>query len=165
MVSRITVGVLVLFLLTTGVAFAWPDTPPDKATISGPGLAGEVTITDKESLAAQRLGALEDFDQGVIPPPSVGAGYIVTRYFYNGSFNFAQLHYYPSTAGLRGYIYFDDGPDLRGDHTPYHQKWLYATAQGDAAMQRLLTQLGATRQGSTNAESTSQLPFTAQVNR
>ena len=122
---------------------AWPDQPPDEAFISGPGLEGRVEIQDKDALAALRLGGIEDFDAGTLAAPDVGEGYTITRYFYGGTFNFGVLHYYPDPEGGRGYVYFEDGPDLEGDHTAFHHKWLYATPAGDAAMRSLLQSLGA----------------------
>ena len=132
-----------LLAATTSVARAWPDQPPDKAFISGPGIKGDVEITDKETLTALKLGAIEDFSQGTIAKPNVsGEGYKITRYFYGATFNFATLHYYPDPSGGRGYVFFEDGPGLSGDHTAYNGHWFYATPEGDAAMQRLLNQLG-----------------------
>jgi hypothetical protein len=126
---------------TTSVALAWPESPPERATISGPGLAGEVEVTDKELLAALSLGTFENFEKGPISTPKVGEGYQITRYFYDASFNFGRLHYYRNPTGGPGYIFFEDGPDLVGNHTMYDRKWFYATAQGDKAVQRLLKSL------------------------
>jgi hypothetical protein len=117
---------------------AWPITPPDTAFISGPGLQGRVAITEAHVLAVLRLGGLEAFDQGAIPAPPVQAGYLITRYFYEGTFNFGVLRYYPARAGARGYVYFADGPDLRGDHTAYHHQWFYTTPAGDAVLRAWL---------------------------
>jgi len=134
---------LALLAATTSTALAWPDQPPDKATISGPGIKGDVEITDKDTLAALKLGAIEDFSRGVIAKPQVsGQGYKITRYFYGATFNFATLHYYPDAAGGHSYLYFEDGPGLRGSHTPFNGQWLYATAAGEAAMQHLLHGMG-----------------------
>jgi hypothetical protein len=121
-------------------ALAWPEEPPEWATVSGPGLKGEIKITDEETLAALKLGALEDFDRGALaaPPNVSGPGYQITRYFYKGTFNFAQLTYYPDPAGGTGYLYWQDGPDLDGDPTPYNGQWLYATPAGEAALKHLL---------------------------
>jgi hypothetical protein len=131
-----------LLALTTATALAWPEDPPDRVTISGSGLKGEVAVTDKEILAALSLGAIEDFKRGSIAAPNVGKGYQITRYFYDASFNFGRLRYYPNSAGERGYVFFEDGPDLVGDQTQYNRRWFYATPQGDAAMQKLLANLG-----------------------
>jgi hypothetical protein len=60
---------LLLVLLSTlaVAALALAKGPPDKATISGPGLKGEVEITDPGSLAYLGLGALGDFGLGALP--------------------------------------------------------------------------------------------------
>jgi hypothetical protein len=131
-----------LMVFTTAITLAWPEDPPDKVTISGPGLKGEVEVTDQEILAVLSLGAIEDFEHGSIPAPNVGEGYQITRYFYDASFDFGRLRYYPNSTGERGYIFFEDGPDLVGDHSRYNGKWFYATPQGDEAMRRLLAELG-----------------------
>jgi hypothetical protein len=144
-IRNLVMSVLLLaaMMLTTGFRLAWPDQPPDRATISGPGLAGVVEITDRNMLDALQLGAFEDFETGSIKAPSVsGAGYHITRYFYGGKFNFGELIYYPPTAkAARGVLQFNDGPQLEGNHTPFNGQWLYTTSQGDAAMQKLLVDL------------------------
>src|SRR5919108_5584670 len=101
----IAIAAIALLTLPAYLALAWPNQPPDKATISGPGLKGEVEITDKAALAALALGTMEDFKQGPIAAPQVGEGYVITRYFYGGTFNFARLHYYPNPSG-RSYLYW-----------------------------------------------------------
>ena len=133
---------LVLLVSAAQIARAWPDAPPDRAFISGPGLDGDVEIKDQTTLEALKLGSMEDFEQRSITPPAVkGEGYKITRYFEGGSFNFATLHYYPNPDGL-GYVFFEDGSDLVGNHTLYNNRWFYVTPQGEAAMQNLLTSLG-----------------------
>jgi hypothetical protein len=134
--------VVTLLVLTASLALAWPDEPPDSVLISGPGLAGTIKITDPRQLAAFKLGTLEDFDQGVLaaPPQTSGTGYQITRYF-GGDFNFASLRYFPDPAGGAGYLYFEDGPDLNGSHTPFNGHWLRARPQGEAALQQVLVAL------------------------
>ena len=130
---------------TAGLALAWPDQPPDRATISGPGLDGTVEITDPKALAALKLGAMEDLNAGPIAPPVVsGDGYQISRYF--GGFNFASLRYYPNPNG-QSYVYWQDGPQLQGSHTPYNGQWLAATPAGDAAMKQVLNNLGVSLSG------------------
>ena len=127
--------------VTAGPALAWPDTPPDRATISGPGLAGTVEITDLAALKALKLGAMEDLNAGPIAAPHVtGDGYTITRYF-GGDFTFASLRYYPEANG-QGYVYWQDGAKLEGSQTPFNNQWLAATPAGDAAMKQLLSRLG-----------------------
>ena len=136
-------SVLVFLLTTTGVALAWPNQPPDRATISGPSLKGEVEITDKDVLAALKLGMFEELagPQRAAPPVS-GEGYTIKLWFYGGEFNFATLHYYPDPAGGNGYVRWDDGPDLTGNHTEFNGQWLRVTPRGEAAMRKLLLGLG-----------------------
>ncbi len=136
-------GVMVFLLATTGVALAWPNQAPDRATISGPGLKGEIEITDKEVLAALKLGVFEDLEGPQLEAPPVNSEtYTIRRWFYGGEFNFATLHYYPDPAGGNGYVLWDDGPDLTGDHTEYNGQWLRVTPKGEAAMRKLLLGLG-----------------------
>jgi hypothetical protein len=131
---------------TAGLALAWPDQPPDRATISGPGIDGTAEITDPKALAALKLGAMEDLEAGPVASPEVsGDGYQITRYF--GGFNFASLRYYPNPKG-QSYVYWQDGPQLQGNHTPYNDKWLAATPAGDAAMKQVLNNLGVSLNGS-----------------
>ncbi len=132
---------IVAAALTASLALAWPDTPPDRLTISGPGLDGTVTITDPVTLAAFKLGAMEDLSAGPIAAPHVtGDGYQITRYF-GGDFSFASLRYYPDANG-RGYVYWQDGAKLEGSQTPFNKQWLAVTPAGDAAMKQLLAGLG-----------------------
>ncbi len=141
LVAATLVGVLLLTV--TGIAFAWPDQPPDRATISGPGLNGEIEITDKDVLAALKLGVFEDLEGPQLEAPQVsGEGYTIRRWFYGGEFNFATLHYYPDPVGGNGYIRWDDGPDLTGDHTEYNGQWLRVTPKGETVMRKLLSSLG-----------------------
>lgn len=134
-------AVLVAIVLVLGVisgARAWPDLPPTKAFMSGPGIKGQVEITDPVVLATLRLGSFEDLTTGAIQSPNVaGDGYDITRYF-DGDFNFAELLYYPGSNGAKSYVYWKDGVELSGDHTPFNNQWLYVTAQGDEVMQKFL---------------------------
>lgn len=132
-----------LLFLTAARVDAWPNLPPNEATISGPGLQDNVKITAPEVLQILRLGGLEDMSEGVIPKPVVlGEGYKIIRYFEGGDFRFADLTYYPNATATRSVVYWEDGPQFQGDHSRYHKQWLYATAQGDAVMQKYLTGLG-----------------------
>lgn len=136
--SSVVFLTVVLVLGSFSFAQAWPDTPPNKALISGPGIKGQVEISDPTVLAVLRLGSLEDLSTGAIQKPNIaGEGYNIIRYF-EGSFHFADLTYYPGANGARSYVYWQDGPDLQGDHTPYNNQWLNVTAHGDAVLQRFL---------------------------
>ncbi len=56
------------------------------------------------------------------------------------------------------YVFFEDGPDLSGDPTAYNGQWFYATSEGEAAMQHLLTQLGVRSQPEAAAAATAIAP-------
>ncbi|MBI3242064.1 MAG: hypothetical protein HYZ49_07210 [Chloroflexi bacterium] len=130
----------VLLLPATHLALAWPDQPPDAAFISGPGIAGQIEITDKAVLRVLRLGGVEDFAGGPVAEPAAGNYYTITRYFYDGEFNFGVLTYAATPAG--SYIRFDDGPDLSGNHTEFNGKWFRVTNEGETAIQNLLQTMG-----------------------
>jgi len=142
MKSGILPGVLALLVLTTSLALA--KGPPDKVVISGPGLSGEVESTDCVAISVLGLGSLEDFQRGPIAAPQVSTGYQLTRYFKDGASYrpFDRLIYYPNRSGERGYIFYE-GLRVSGGWSEYDGKWFYATKAGDAAMRRLLKQLGA----------------------
>ena len=148
--------IILMLGVTATIARAWPDQVPTKATISGPGIEGEVQITDVETLKALKLGTSEDFSRGAILAPKVTDGYKIRRWFDDGTFEFGHLTYYPMPNDangneLIGYVYFQDGRPMEGN-TPYNQKWFHATKVGDAALKKLLIRLGVTLPG--NAGST-----------
>lgn len=137
---------LLLFATATLVG-AWPNQPPTRATISGPGITGRVEISDPELLVNFKLGAIEDFDAGVVKSPrTVGEGYRITRYF--DDFRFGLLTYYPGQTGERSYVFFEDGPDKEGDRTAYDRQWLYATPQGQVFLKALVEKLATPAGGS-----------------
>lgn len=150
------VGTVVFSGATTGLALAWPNQPPGKVLISGPGIEGQVELKDESARSLFRLGDLEDFDHGSPPPLISGAGYKIVRFFYRGEFDggefdFGRITYYPDSSGGRGFLYFEDGPMLQGDHTPYDQTWLYAKPDGELKLRALLKQLGAGLDGEKSA--------------
>lgn len=141
------VGAILLLAATTALARAWPDQPPDKVLISGPGIEAQVEVKDRQELEIFRLGKLEDL-QGPSPKPAqVSGGYKIVRFFYGGEFDFARLTYYPNPDSGRGLFYFEDGPMLQGDHTPYDRTWLYANPDAEKQLGALLKQLGAKLDG------------------
>lgn len=139
-------------LASFNLARAWPDLPPAKAFISGPGIEDQIQITDPNVLQVLRLGVLEDFEHGTLAKPNaLNDGFNIIRYFDGGEFRFADLTYYPNTTGARSVVYFRDGPMLQGDHTPYNEKYLYTTTNGDQILQNYLRQLGVSLPPSANA--------------
>ena len=139
----VVVGCVALFtVLMMQTALAWPESPPFKAFISGPGIETVTQITDANVLQVLRLGGIEDMEAGAIAAPNVEAeGYKILRYFENGSFRFADLVYYPNAVNGKGVVYFQDGPQLIGNHTQFNGKWLNTTAQGDAILNNYIKTL------------------------
>ena len=139
-------------------AFACPVCgPPDKVTLSGPGL-NPIALTD----ATSAFGMDTFFGtpaREAIPAPQVGAGYLITRYYKgDGSLpesywttGLDRLHYYPNPTAGHGYIYYDGpiGADPMEVATALGLnklvgKWFVATPQEDAAVQGLFTKFGLT---------------------
>lgn len=131
--------ILGLYLLA-----AWPALakgPPDKVTISGPGMAETVEITDPVVLEAFSFFQFEQVDEnqrrGIPAPQAVGAGYHIVRYV--GAQAWDELHYYPNSDGTRGVIFLDG---LIGDSaTEFDGRWYHASAAGDQAMRNLFNTL------------------------
>lgn len=138
-----TLAGILLLVVTTALAQAWPDQPPLRVLISGPGIEGQVEVKDAAALAIFRLGALEDVDAASPVKPQVGAGYKIVRFFGGDEFDFARLTYYSDPSGGRGFVYFEDGPMMQGNHTPYNQTWLHTKTDGEQKLRALLKQLGA----------------------
>jgi hypothetical protein len=137
-------GILLLVVgVLLGVSPVLAKGPPDKAVISGPGITGEVAITDAATLADMGLGSLEDFQSPLNAPSQTAAGYQIDRFFRNGgTFQpFDRLVYYPPASGERGRIFYAGMAVVGYGSSDYDGKWFRATAAGDAAMQRLLGHL------------------------
>ena len=140
------------------------DGPPDKVTISGPGLAGAVDVTDRE--AVRSLGVDVFFgwsaQRQAIVAPVLGEGYELVRYYNAANGSFDRLRYYPSAPGRSGTIYYL-GP-TSGNQAVAHVlgldarvgQWFVATPQEDAAMRHTLTTLNAAPQASAAPEARAQ---------
>jgi LPXTG-motif cell wall-anchored protein len=139
---------LALLAALTTVSLALAKGPPDKLTISGPGLQGEIEVTDPALLADIGFGGLEEFDSNGrhgIPEPAVGEGYTLIRLLRNPNGTFQpwdQLRYYPNALDGRGVVFYDG---LIGPNTSeFDGRWYFARPAGEAGMQRLLATLGVT---------------------
>lgn len=135
--QRILLGVLVLLLVTTGLALAkgWPA----KAVITGPGLPGKIEITDP---ALVDLLSYSFDAQEAVPKPEVAEpGYEITIHLSSERgggeiVEFMHQRYYPDPYSGRGYIFYGegeiiiDGRDV-GD-------WFYAQEEWEAAMQEII---------------------------
>ena len=137
-------GILLLVVgVLLGASPALAKGPPDKAVIRGPGLTGEIAITDATMLSDMGLGSLEDFQSPLDAPSQTAAGYQIDRFFRSGgTFQpFDRLVYYPPASGERGRIFYAGMAVVGYGSSDYDGKWFRATAAGDAAMQRLIGHL------------------------
>lgn len=138
-IVTVLVSAGLLLLGAVSLVQAWPDLPPARAYISGPGLQGQVQITDSHVLEILRLGGLEDFGKGALPAPQAGGQpYKIIRYFEGGSFQMGDLTYYMRTDGAPGVVYFQDGPMINGDRTPFNNQWFATVPQSDQILQQFI---------------------------
>ncbi len=133
--------------LLLGIGLAQAKGPPSKIVISGPGLLGQVEVTNAQLLQRLGMGALEDLAQGVIAAPAPGVDlaerYRIDRYHTDSAgkgWPFDRIYYYPNRSGAGGYIFYE-GLTPFGGRSEYDGKWFRATAAGDGAMQQLLAHL------------------------
>jgi hypothetical protein len=116
--------------------------PVTKIIISGPGIDGNVEVTDMTLLAGLSLGEFELFNVSVIDLPSLSEGYEIARYMEEPGqkpFHFDDVRYFPSsTEGKTGYLYF---VGIVGGQSEYDGRWYYVSERGEAAMHKLLKTL------------------------
>lgn len=110
----------------------------DYLTIKGPGITGEINITNPALTADFFIFA--DFSRGeVTPPADPGEGYQVVRVYVLTENDkpspkpFDQLHYYPYT----GYVYYDG---LVGGSSEYDGKWYTANPAAEGPFRDALAQ-------------------------
>jgi hypothetical protein len=106
----------------------------DYITVKGPGITGEITITDP-ALTADFF-AFADFSKGAIETPAdPGQGYQIVRVYVveNKDQPFDQLHYYPYT----GYVYYDG---LIAGASEYDGEWYAAIPAVGEPFQSALAQ-------------------------
>src|SRR3712207_4428770 len=73
--------------------------PPDKMTISGPGVAGMIEVLDREVLNALDLSVFWQIDSRPSVQATVDEGYELVYYYKNGGRTFMRafsLMYYPN---------------------------------------------------------------------
>lgn len=134
---RIPVCLLVIALLVpSSLAEAKGDF--DYITVKGPGITGELNITNPA--LTTDFFAFADFSKGAIDaPPDPGQGYQVVRVYVlteNGKpvpTPFDQLHYYPYT----GFVYYDG---LVGGSSEYDGSWYTANPSAEKPFRETLSE-------------------------
>lgn len=145
---RISVFVLVAIVLALGMAVA-PDTaakgPSPRVTIVGPGLDGGIEIVgDLALLERLSIGFLEDFQLPLDPPPQVGPGFELTRFYEvsPGQYQpFDVTIYYPAPAGEPGAIHYQG---IVNGWSEYDGRWYGLHPDSEAALRDVLAAHGAT---------------------
>ena len=129
---------LSLSLLIFSVALA--KGPPSKVTISGPGLAGEVEITDPDQLLAFSFFQFENIARKIEPPPTIGEGYVVTRYAQDGTKLVAwdRVIYYPGASGEVGIVFLEG--IIGSSASEFDGYWYWASRDGDTVMRKILAE-------------------------
>lgn len=142
----IGVCLLLLVVLTSGVASA--KGPPDKVTLRGPGLPGEVEITVQHTLQSFAMGEVVDFETELKAPGQLEGGYEMTRWYRIGGSSWLKaidhFVYYPDPSGQRGYIFYAgiiDKTFIYGG-SPHDNQWFRATEAGEQVFLKLLTEAG-----------------------
>ena len=144
---RLSVCFLLAFLFTPA-SVAVAKGAPDKVTITGPGLAAPIEITDPGILGQFNPwdGQFLDKDRTVVTDtPQENAPYEVLFYAKDadGGFRlFYAFDYLPEPSGMRGRIYLPQENEKYYDMNNYtiarRSGWLYASPQWDSFMQPLL---------------------------
>jgi len=111
----------------------------DYITVNGPGLQGELTITNPELTG---FFAFADFAQGaIVPPADPGEGYEIVRVFVVTENDkpeptaFDQLFYYPYAND--GYVFY---VGLANGSSEYDGKWYAANPSADAPFRAALAE-------------------------
>lgn len=112
--------------------------------ITGPGIQGELQITDTESLEPLSMGMLETFPNALKNAPDVdpNSGYTLSRYFASlGSGgkqtyqHFDTVIFYLNPSGGPAYVYYEG---IYNGSSEYDGKWFLASRDGEQAMKRVI---------------------------
>jgi len=108
-------------------------------TISGPGIKGELTLSDpKDMMKLEQSGF---FDQAVLAkaPAGLGEGYYITAHLnLDGKIvPFVEMVYYPTEAGQPGYVHYTGR--LNGETLQKVDEWNILTRDADTAFRGLMT--------------------------
>ena len=108
-------------------------------TISGPGIKGELTLSDpKDMMNLEQSGF---FDQAVLAkaPAELGEGYAITAHLnLDGKVvPFVEMVYYPTEAGQPGYVHYTGR--LNGETLQKVDEWNILSGDADTVFRSLMT--------------------------
>ncbi len=130
---------LTVSLLTASAALA--KGAPSKVTITGPGLRGEVEITDPALLQAFSFSQFENLNQKIeAPHVAPGVAYVVTRYAQDEESlaPWDRVIYYSGPQGELAAVFLE-GP-IGPNSSELDGGWYQASPAGDATMRRVLAE-------------------------
>ncbi|HBY97608.1 MAG: hypothetical protein M5U01_14270 [Ardenticatenaceae bacterium] len=138
----------VIVLLLVSIAPALAKESPDKVTITGPGLASPIEITDPDIVEDFNpwKGQFIDWARGrVTDIPPVDPRYEVLIHVKGNDGRFQVIYafeYAPNPSSAPGYIYLPDRDDTRYDLNARTilrpTGWQYASADSDSVISRIL---------------------------
>lgn len=139
MIRKISVFLFLLGILApASFALAQSEGAFDYLAVGGPGITGEINVTD--SALTQDFFVFADFTQGAIPAPAdPGQGYDVVRLYVDTVGEkiterpYDQLTYYPYT----GYVFYNG---LVEGYSEYDAKWYIANPIAEAPFRGMLIQ-------------------------
>lgn len=138
--GAIIVAVLILALALAGTALAKEVV---QITISGPGLKGEVEVTNQQDFEDIRNMMLPIQLDG--PPESIGAEFYTLRFGIGDDkgevFATNVYHYYPDPEGGLGFVLF---ADVEGGEASVEGQWFRIDAASDQGIKRALNGFGVT---------------------
>jgi uncharacterized integral membrane protein len=135
--KRLPLILIVLSLFITS-AFVLAKGDFDYLAVKGPGITGEINITNPALTG--NFFVFANFTQGEVPVPGdPGQGYQVVRVYVEtvdgkpSPMPFDQLHYYPYT----GYVYYDG---IINGSSEYDDKWYAANPSAEAPFRAALAE-------------------------
>jgi len=108
-------------------------------TISGPGIKGELTLSDPKDMMKLEQSGFFDQTSYMKAPENLGQGYNVTAHLnLDGKMvPFVQMVYYPAEEGKPGYVHYTGR--LNGESLKTVDQWGTLRLEADTAFRSLMT--------------------------
>jgi len=108
-------------------------------TITGPGIKGEVTLSDPDDMMNLEQSGFFDQARFVKPPENLGQGYNITAHLnLDGKMvPMVQMVYYPAEEGQPGYVHYTGR--LNGESLQTVDQWGQMASPAETALRNLMT--------------------------
>src|SRR5512138_2532133 len=120
---------LLVITISASFALAWPGGAPRQVSVSGPGLKGQVVVSEPALMIGLGSEQFVDFVQPARPAAGLSNGFIVTRYTREDPSSPTEwvdrFAYYPHPSGGRGYVQYLGSEQGGGE--AFKDKWFYPT--------------------------------------